>query len=249
MLHVEESGHGFPVVLLHGTPVAPGHFRPLAERLAASYRVALVHLPGYGRSKDAAPATMEQSQALLVEALRQRGVDEAHLIGFSTGAYRALFLAAHGLLGVRSIVGLGAVASFSHRRQELLMQARLVREGAVDARQYCEAISLSAHGSTNAAWREHVRAWPDATSSEALAREAELLAGAPDLQPVLPAISAPVLLRVGTLDVGAPPDTSREIAALLPRCKLEVVPDVAHALLLEDFEDTTAAIERFLAAS
>lgn len=249
MLHVEDSGSGVPVVLLHGTPVDPGHMRPLAERLASRHRVALVHLPGYGRSGSATAETMEQSQRSLVDALRQRGIDEAHVIGFSTGAYRAFFLAARRLLRVRSIVGLGAVASFSHRSDELRMQAGLIRAGGLDLRKYCEDFGLSARGLANGAWREHVRAWPDAISSEHLAQEAEALAGAADMLAELSTIDLPVLLRVGTLDVGAPPETSRQIAARLPRCTLEVVPDAPHALLLEDFADTAVSIERFLALS
>ena len=54
-LHVERSGHGPDVVLLHGWAMHGGVFAPLVERLASRFTLYLVDLPGHGYSRDRHP--------------------------------------------------------------------------------------------------------------------------------------------------------------------------------------------------
>ena len=49
-LHVESSGRGESLVLLHGWGMHGGVWSDVAEKLAADFRVHSVDLPGYGRS-------------------------------------------------------------------------------------------------------------------------------------------------------------------------------------------------------
>jgi pimeloyl-ACP methyl ester carboxylesterase len=74
------------------------------------------------------------------------------------------------------------------------------------------------------------------------------MARMPNLRPELGRMSARLYLRVGEVDLGAPPAVSEEIARLAPRASVEVVPGCGHTLLIEDLEGTISAIERELAA-
>jgi len=47
-LHVESTGEGPPLVLLHGWAMHGGLFAPLVPALARRYRVSVVDLPGHG---------------------------------------------------------------------------------------------------------------------------------------------------------------------------------------------------------
>ena len=48
MLHVEVSGNGPPLVLLHGWAMHGGVFAPLVERLRSRFSLHVVDLPGHG---------------------------------------------------------------------------------------------------------------------------------------------------------------------------------------------------------
>lgn len=255
MLHVEERGSGAAVVLLHGAPTAPEHMMPLAERLARSWRVLLVHLPGYGRSAALEPYALEHSHALVEEAVVARGVREAHLVGFSGGAYRAFALACRveSALRVRSVVSLAGVVNFTDEEKNGLGHYVDLLRGS-EARAF-EPIALgpmlvdlmlSPRGRERPRWVDDIRGWAAAIAPEHLARELEAFISAPDLRPQLANLEVPVLVRVGSIDAASPPERSQRIAEIAPWALLEEVPGVGHALLCEDFESTAASIGRHL---
>ena len=51
-MHIETTGHGPPLVLIHGWAMHAGIFAPLTERLREHFEVFLVDLPGPGRSPE-----------------------------------------------------------------------------------------------------------------------------------------------------------------------------------------------------
>jgi 3-oxoadipate enol-lactonase len=230
---------------------------PLAERLSRSWRVLVVHLPGYRRSAALDPYAIEHSHALVEETLVARGVRDAHLVGFSGGAYRAFALAtrAESALRVRSIVSLAGVADFTDAEKGALAKhARILRGSVERAYDPIQAIPmildliLSPRGREQTAWVEDVRTWMEATTPEHLARELEALVGAPDLRPRIATLEVPIFLRVGSIDAASPPERSRRIVEVAPHASIEEVPGVGHALLCEDFDATAASIERHLRA-
>lgn len=87
-IFIDDRGTGQDaVVLLHGTPMPPGHLSPLSEAPTSHFRVLVPHLPGYGRSPPW-PAPYEPTGVLcaLEHALSRLGVTRAALIGLSGGA-------------------------------------------------------------------------------------------------------------------------------------------------------------------
>jgi pimeloyl-ACP methyl ester carboxylesterase len=223
---------------------------PLAERLSRSWRVLVVHLPGYGRSAVLEPYALEHSHALVEEALVARGVRDAHLVGFSGGAYRAFALACRvdSALTVRSIVSLAGVADFTEEEKKGLAQrTRMLRsEQAFDPAPLLVDLMLSPRGREQPAWVADVRSWAAASTPEHLARELEAFIGAPDLRPKIAMLDIAVLVRVGSIDAASPLERSRRIAKVARRAALEEVPGVGHALLCEDFDSTATSIERHL---
>lgn len=240
-----------PVVLLHGAPTSPEHMWPLAERLARTYRALVVHLPGYARSAPIEPYAMEHSHALVEETLANRGVADAHVVGFSGGAYRAFALALRGNVRVRSIVALAGCVDFTDEEKKGVAQYVAMLRAGVDAAPLLVDLMLSPRGRENPAAVADVRSWAAAISAEHLARELEAFIAAPDLRPQLGALDIPILARVGSIDAASPPERSRRIieAARRERAKLEEVPGVGHALLREDFDSTASSIERHLSSA
>ena len=246
MLHVEERGSGAAVVLLHGAPTSPEHLRRLAERLARSYRVLLVHLPGYGLTRPIEPYAMAHSHALVEEALLARGVREAHLIGFAGGAYRAFALAVRGEIVVRTVTSLAGATDVSEEDKTRLIQYVAMLRAGVDAAPVLVDLVLTPRGRGNPQSVEDVRSWATACAPEDLARELEAFITAPDLRSQLAELDIPVLVRVGAIDAASPPERSRRIAAAARHVWHEEVPGVGHALLCEDFDATVASVERHL---
>ncbi len=69
-----------------------------------------------------------------------------------------------------------------------------------------------------------------------------------DLRPALGAVTCPALVVCGEADALTPPEHTRELAALLPRARLEIVPGAGHMLTLEQPERVTALLRGWLAS-
>lgn len=246
-MHLEAHGEGPSVVLLHGMPTDPAHMAPLARKLAASHRVWLTHLPGYGSSPALPGYDLVASHGLLEKALLDRGVTEAHFVGFSAGAYRAFALAHRRAVRVLSVVSLGGFADLTAEEKGGFTQYAAMLRAGVDPVPVLEGMMLSARGRALPAAVRDVRAWATSIAAEDLALELEAWTTAPDLRRGLRELRLPITARVGLADAASPPERSRRIAAAAPTA-LEEVPDVGHALLSEDFDATVASVARHLAA-
>jgi pimeloyl-ACP methyl ester carboxylesterase/membrane protein DedA with SNARE-associated domain len=90
-----ESGGGeLPIVLLHGSPGSHGDFRRLAPALAQERLVLAPDLPGFGASSRRVVDYSIRSHARWVgDWLEAKGVERAHILGFSMGGGVALELA------------------------------------------------------------------------------------------------------------------------------------------------------------
>lgn len=254
-LFVRELGSGNPVVLIHGCPTDPDHLLPLAERLASAHRCLVVHLPGYGKSPPLEVPEAElfaRTQALIEEALLARGAPEVEAVGYSGGAYRALALALGGRIRVRRLALLAGYAGFAPAHRETLIGvADLVRRGELEAalpRGLSAGMLSPAFAAAHPEAAREVDAWASAVPPAFFATELASMARAENLLPALGRLEAPVLARVGELDQAAPLPYSEAIARACPSSSLEVAPGVAHAILLEDFEATSASVARWLAA-
>jgi pimeloyl-ACP methyl ester carboxylesterase len=84
-------GDGPPVVLLHPFPVHHEFWMPVAQTLAARYRVILPDLRGHGESEvGEGPATMDKHAADIAHVMDDADIGRAPLVGVSIGGY-ALF--------------------------------------------------------------------------------------------------------------------------------------------------------------
>ncbi|MGH8671279.1 MAG: alpha/beta fold hydrolase, partial [Burkholderiales bacterium] len=84
-LHVEVSGSGPDLVLLHGWGMHGAVWREVATALSRSYRVHVADLPGYGLSPSCHPYTLDA----LVEKLAAAFPPRICLCGWSLGGQLA----------------------------------------------------------------------------------------------------------------------------------------------------------------
>jgi pimeloyl-ACP methyl ester carboxylesterase len=87
-LHVQELGHGTPVVLLHGIlldNLATWYFG-VAPRLAATHRVVLIDWRGHGRSETTASGYgVRELAADLAAVVDELGLERPSVVGYSYG--------------------------------------------------------------------------------------------------------------------------------------------------------------------
>jgi 3-oxoadipate enol-lactonase len=243
-MYIFERGKGDAVVLLHGAnPVS--YFDELVAALAPSHRVLVPHLPGWSESPPLSDGqSFEATNAALREALRQAGVRRVAIVGYSLGGHRALDLALSGAFEVSCVYLLSTfTASPSDEVRERYHQYAELARSPADLRDAVRDLYLpSAYAAAHPEVHEQVTEWVHACPRDVFARELDAVAHITDLKPRLPALAAPVVARVGELDIAAPAEWSRGVVEAVPHGRLELVPECGHVLLYEDRDATIASI-------
>lgn len=247
MVALEIAGKGPPLVFLHGVPLQPEAFRPLAHALQSTHTTVIVSLPGYGSTPPLAPGwTLEDVHDEIEAALAHSGLSRVGLVGFSGGGYHALALAYRAHVDVTAVALLAGVMQVTPAEGESFHALAAALRAGQDLRVHMRPRMLSPGFRQRHPERVvEVERWLDATSAANLAAELEVFAAAPDLSEKVGALRIPVLARVGAEDVAAPPAVAEAIAKCAPKGQLEVVPGAGHALLIEDLEGTSASLARW----
>jgi pimeloyl-ACP methyl ester carboxylesterase len=260
MLAIREEGDGDdPLVLVHGAGTSGAIWRRAMGLLAPGRKVVAPDVPGYGGSPPAGRGfALEEVTERLVAGLDEAGVAAPYdLVGHSMGGAIAILLAARrpervrrlvlvapaGLAALpRPVAGLlGAVAApYAIARRRLatplagsafvrrLALAGVAYDGARVPVEHARAVLASSEGAT--------RIGPGLAS-----------AAAADLQDALAEVRAPLGLVWGEHDPVIPRRRIEVIRGVRPDAVVEVVPETAHAPMLERPEAFCAALETVLA--
>ena len=92
-----ESGHGEPIILLHGNGENCDYFRGQMDVLASRYHVYAIDTRGHGKTpRGDKPFTIRQFADDLLGFMDEHQIEKAHLLGFSDGGNIAMvFAVAH----------------------------------------------------------------------------------------------------------------------------------------------------------
>ncbi|MFC8046472.1 alpha/beta fold hydrolase [Nocardia sp. NPDC057353] len=96
-LNQHRIGSGEPLVLVHGIGSRWQVWEPLFDRLAGSFEVIAVDLPGFGGSGPLPSTTVDSLTDALAEFIAAEGLERPHLGGNSMGGLITLNAAARGL--------------------------------------------------------------------------------------------------------------------------------------------------------
>jgi pimeloyl-ACP methyl ester carboxylesterase len=251
-LAYEVRGVGPALLLFHAFPLAMSMWDAQAEALSATHQVVRFDVRGFGGSAPAAgPLTMERiadDGALLLDRL---GIEEAIVGGCSMGGYAAFaFVRRHPqrLLGLVLQDTRAGADSDEAKASRATLAAKVLGEGASAA---VEALLPKLVGETThrqrpalvALLRERILA----SRPEAIASALHGLAARADSRPTLPTIAVPTLVLVGAEDVLTPPTEAANMAAAIPRARLDVIPEAGHLANLENPEALNRALRAFLA--
>jgi pimeloyl-[acyl-carrier protein] methyl ester esterase len=252
-LHVESTGKGAPLVLLHGWGMHGGIFSEVAPGLAEKFRVHSVDLPGYGLSRPAIePYTLEA----MADMLASRFADEKiSVCGWSLGGQVALRWAERHPGQVARLVLVASTPCFVTRvnwphgvAPHVLQQfaTELTHDHGATLRRFLALQLQGASGERALLQRLYgclrARAEPDLAALRgglAILRDA-------DLRDALARIAQPALIVSGARDKLTPPAASRYLAETLPDAALLEIADAAHVPFLSHPELFSARLTEFL---
>ena len=241
------------LVLIHGWGMHRGVWSPCLDALREVADVRLADLPGYGDTPDSGQSFVEAARSL-ADALPAH----ATLCGWSLGALLAMQAALLAPERVAGLVLVGATPCFTrHDGWADAQPAALLNDFAAavanDGRAALQRfVALFNQGDSKA--RPIGRDIARNVLSSPLPATSTLLAGLDwlrdtDLRGVVEAISCPLLLIHGEHDPLMPLPTAHWLADRLPRGRLEVFADAAHAPFLNDPGRFARLVGEFLHAS
>lgn len=252
VIEYDDTGAGEPLVLVHGHPFNRSMWRPQAECLAAAgWRVIVPDLRGYGASAVVPAVTgLETFARDLSGLLDHLGQRRAVLGGLSMGGqvvlefYRLFPDRVRGLL-LADTKAESESPEGARNRYELA--DRLIRDG---LHRYADEIlpkmvaPRTVRDQPEVA--EHVLSMMRDTSPLGAAAALRGRAERPSYVEMLPRITAPTLVVVGSDDELTPVADAELIAARIPGSTLEIIQAAAHLPNLERPAEFNAALTRFL---
>jgi pimeloyl-[acyl-carrier protein] methyl ester esterase len=256
MMHVEVTGAGPALVLLHGFAMHGGLFAPIVCDLAHRHRVHVVDLPGHGHSQPVSPMTFTTVVAAVAAYVESLG-EAATILGWSFGGMIAMRLARDHPHLVRELVLVCATPRFVESTDwpHAMSATTLARFG--DELRVSYRLTLQRFLTLQVQGSEHGRATLAALRHELFARAAPSPAALADVLAILAhadlradahAIDARALVVSGQRDALTPPAAGAWLAQAMPRARLVDIAGAAHAPFLSHRDAFLAAVRSFLDA-
>jgi pimeloyl-ACP methyl ester carboxylesterase len=250
-------GEGPPVVLVHGTPSRAAVWRQVAPALAEAHRVFVFDLLGFGESERRIDQqlTIAVHGRVLRELVERWELDRPAVVGHDIGGATALRAHLVEDLPVARIALIDAVVVrpwITPQTRE--MQGRVERYGPLPDDGLEASIREHLSGATSRAlnaetFHQLFGQWQGAQGQAQYLRNLVCLdeADTEIFEPLLPAISVPVLILWGEEDSWLPAATSERIASLIPKAHRVLLPNAGHFAMEDRPEAVAAELRRFLA--
>lgn len=247
----EVLGKGPDLVLLHPFPTNHHIWDPIAERLAARFRVILPDLRGHGDSETGeGPATMAKHASDMLRVCSDIGVEQAVFCGNSIGGYVMFELWRQRRERMRAMIlcGTKAGADDAEAHRNRLKAAETVElEGPA---QFIETTLPRLLGESTLRNRhdlvERARNMMCKMTVTGIAAVQRGMAERPDSIPTLATIDVPALVIVGDEDVATPRAQAEIIARGIRGSRMVVVPGAGHYVPLERAEEVHRLLQEFL---
>jgi pimeloyl-ACP methyl ester carboxylesterase len=258
VLAIRDDGDGEPLVLIHGAGTSGAIWKRAIPSLATGRRVLAPDVPGYGGSPPAGTGfVLEDVTDRLADGLHRAGVPAPYdVVGHSLGGGIAILLAARHPERVRRLVLVAPAGIAALPRSVAAVLGAVAAPYALARRRMASPLAdsplvrrLALAGVARDGARvppEHARA--ALASSEGATRLGPGLASvaAADLRPALAGLRGPLGLVWGKHDPVVPPSRIDLIRQLHPDVVVGLVPDTAHAPMLERPDAFCLALEDVL---
>jgi pimeloyl-[acyl-carrier protein] methyl ester esterase len=254
-LHVEVTGSGPDLLLLHGWGLNVRVWDGLVDELSDRFRMIAVDLPGHGRSPPGSGRGTPAEQAWLILQALSSISERYSLLGWSLGGQIGLDVAAAMPWHIQKLVLVATTPKFVSGPDWPygMSQAAITKLATQLQTDYEQTVSdfleLQVRGSVEGAsvltqLRQaliaHGAAQPDALQVGLKRLEAS------DLRPTLSHVQMPTLVIAGQNDRITPPAASRTLAGALPNARYVEMRRAAHAPFLSHRAEFAALVAEFL---
>jgi pimeloyl-[acyl-carrier protein] methyl ester esterase len=256
-LHVEISGSGTDLVLLHGWGLNVRVWDGLVDELSDRFRMIAVDLPGHGRSPVSSGRGTPAEQAWLIHQTLSSISNRYSLLGWSLGGQIALDLAAAMPWQIEKLVLVATTPRFvsgpdwPYGMAEAAV-TRLATQLRLDYKQtVSDFLELQVRGSSEgASVLDQLR---KAVFSHGQARPEALQAGlntlaTSDLRATLSHVHVPTLVIAGQNDRITAPAASRALAEALSNARYVEMRRAAHTPFLSHRSEFATLVAEFLGA-
>lgn len=212
----------------------------------AMWRAQLEGLAGFSPVVADAHTRADSIEAMAAALLAQHAGDLV-LCGASMGGMIAMEAARQAPGRVRALALLGTDARPDSAEMKALREAAIELFAQGRVREVIEPnVAFAFHPDHAQALAPAYLEFVLAAGAQQLIAQNRAIIARPDARPHLPALRCPVLVMCGEDDRIAPPECSREIAALVPQAQLVVVPRCGHMLTMERPEVVNATLDEWL---
>ncbi|MBK4739007.1 alpha/beta fold hydrolase [Noviherbaspirillum pedocola] len=230
------TGQGAPIVLFHSLLADDTSFDRIVPALAATHRVIVLSLPGFGES-DRAEGGLEAVADRIAAAIAAMDLGQPPiLLGNGYGGFVALTVAIRhpGIASRLVLADCGAAFSEAGRAAFRGMSAMAREKGLAGISDVAmRRLFAPAYQAAHPELIEERRARFVAVDAETFHAACAALATL-DLRGELARVQVPALVLVGEHDEATPPAMAHELAAGLPQATLTVLPGCAHVPQLQE---------------
>ena len=245
---LDDTGHGRPIVLLHGFPLDRAMWRPLTPLIRDGWRVIAPDLLGLGESPVREQCSIADLADAVFAVLDAIGVREKIVLGG---------------LSMGGIVCFDAWRRYAHRIAALLLIDTRPNAETAEGRaaRYSVAQSIEKEGPKVVADSMRGRLFAPATPADIQEKWFARIAAQPrvgtaacaralgdraDSWQTLATIHVPTLIIVGDQDAITPPDLAKEMHAKIAGSQLAIIKGAGHMPPVEQPQPTADAINGFL---
>ena len=236
-LHIETSGTGPDLVLLHGWAMHSGVWECVAETLSRRFRLHCIDLPGHGASRDCALDSLEQMTEVIADHLP----DNSIVCGWSLGGQVAIRLALQMPERVQQLVLVASTPCFVKRADWpwgmepltlTLFMENLARDYVQTLNRFLTLQVSGGEDQTRVLARLRKSVLNGLSPESATLQTGLQILLTSDLRAELDQIRQPVLLIHGQNDVIAPVGAAEWMQQHLPQAQLKLFPHCGHAPFL-----------------
>lgn len=250
LMNVRDAGSGLDtVILIHGLGASLEYYEPIMSSLSR-YRVISYDLEGHGLSPTRPSlTTLESYVEDLRDLLNVKDVRRATIIGWSLGGLIAMLFAEQNISLVEKLVLLGPGPNPfpSAAAKMFLERAAAAREHGMEASGIAKAVAKAATSpQIDEVKLSAVRQSLLATHPEGYAKGCVALAESVNTTIRLDELKMPILVVAGKDDKISSTSLAESYVQRLPNAQLEVLDEVGHWHVIENFEGVKGALKKFL---
>lgn len=251
--HVERSGSGDPVVLIHGVGLDLGMWDELVQVLAGKFELIRYDMLGHGATPLCSTAPILDNYVRQLEKLLEElSLSRPCIVGYSMGGLVAGHFAAKYPNRLSHLVLMNTIFRRNEAEQQFV-QARLAK---AESEAYSDSVQASIERWFSPAFirsnTERVSTFKQrllSNSKDNFLAAYRLFATADDTLPKAgPQIKCPTLVMTGEYDSGSTPAMAEALAKAIPDSMLEVVPKQKHMLPVECPRKVAAILTKFLSS-